>query len=322
MKFNYTLLVKYLFDSLSEEELCALLRWRNESISNEQLFDTLIKLRINLKFKACDTSERTLYALAKVNEKLQQKQPYYKIKRFARYAAILLVLFSLSFGILDLLPKKTPDTSIRVEQGETIKKLNLKDGTVVWLNEGATLKIPPDFSASKRYVSLKGEAYFDVKENKEVPFFVDASSMQVKVTGTSFSLNNRIDEGDVETVLVTGKVFLLNKEGEKVYDMFPGEKVVYTPNQNEYVVKTVDTNVSTAWHLNQLTFENSTLREIVNKLSLIYDVNINLESKRLADRKYRCVINRDETLEEVLGILKYLAPISYKIEGDEVFIYE
>ena len=69
-----------------------------------------------------------------------------------------------------------------------------------------------------------------------------------------------------------------------------------------------------------MTFENSTLREIVNKLSMIYDVNINLESKELADRRYRCVINREETLEEVLDILKLLAPINYRIDENEVFI--
>ncbi|MDD3064192.1 MAG: FecR family protein, partial [Massilibacteroides sp.] len=209
-----------------------------------------------------------------------------------------------------------------VQQGESIKKFNLSDGTVVWLNEASTIKIPKSFSKNKRRIELEGEAYFDVKKNQHSPFIADVSSMKVKVLGTSFNLKNKKKSGVVETILVTGKVVLLDKKGKPVYDMFPGEKVTYSLNNNEYSVRTIDTNVSTAWHLNQLTFENSTLREIVNKLSLIYDVNINLESKKLADRKYRCVINRDETLEQVLDILSYLAPIQYKIEGDEIFIYE
>lgn len=97
---------------------------------------------------------------------------------------------------------------------------------------------------------------------------------------------------------------------------------MYNSDVNQYTVSSVDTNTITAWHLGQITFENVTLREIVNKLGLIYDVNINLESKKLADRRYRCVINHEESLKEVLDILAYLAPISYRIEGNEVFITE
>ena len=104
--------------------------------------------------------------------------------------------------------------------------------------------------------------------------------------------------------------------------MSPGERVSYDSETNQFTIKTVDANTLTAWHLDQITFENATLREIVNKLSLIYDVNINLESKRLAERRYRYVINREETLKEVLDILSYLAPIKYRIEDNEVFIAE
>ena len=35
-----------------------------------------------------------------------------------------------------------------------------------------------------------------------------------------------------------------------------------------------------------------------------------------------CVINEDESLPDILKLLKYLAPIQYRIEGKEIFIYE
>jgi ferric-dicitrate binding protein FerR (iron transport regulator) len=126
----------------------------------------------------------------------------------------------------------------------------------------------------------------------------------------------------VETILASGKVVLQDNRKEDVYEMSPGEKVVFNAENNSYSVSTVDVNTLTSWHLDQIKFENATLREIVNKLSLIYDVNINLESKKLADRRYRYVINREESLKEVLDILSYLAPIHYRIEGNEVFITE
>lgn len=322
MDSDYTLIIKYLIEDLTESEMEALLRWRNESSSNEEFFSTLMKLRLNHKYREVNAPDRTLYALRKINKQLGKRQSRGFIRSAIRYAAVILLLLSFSFGVANYFSDQQPDVSITVASGESIKKFTLSDGTVVWLNENSTLKIPHNFSSQKRTIKLEGEAYFDVKKNVSSPFLVDVYSMKVKVVGTSFNLKNETGSGIIETILVSGKVLLLDKKNKPVYDMFPGEKVLYSADRNEFMVKTVDTNVSTAWHLNQLRFENTTLREIVNKLSLIYDVNINLESKKLADRKYRCVINRDETLEQVLDILSYLAPIKYKIEGDEVFIYE
>lgn len=127
---------------------------------------------------------------------------------------------------------------------------------------------------------------------------------------------------NVETVLARGKVALLDKQWNPILDMSPGEKVTYDNNKNEYATEVVDVNVCTAWRLNQFVFENVTLREIVNQLSVKFNVNINLESTKLAQRKFRCVINEDESLPDILKLLKYLAPIQYRIEGKEIFIYE
>lgn len=146
--------------------------------------------------------------------------------------------------------------------------------------------------------------------------------MNIKVLGTAFNVKTDEKRQNVETVLTRGKVALLDKQWNAVLDMSPGEKVTYNSNKNEYTTEVVDVNICTAWRLNQFVFENVTLREIVNQLSVKFNVNINLESTKLARRKFRCVINEDESLPDILKLLKYLAPIQYRIEGKEVFIYE
>lgn len=143
-----------------------------------------------------------------------------------------------------------------------------------------------------------------------------------KVLGTAFNVKTDEKHQNVETVLARGKVALLDKQWNPILDMSPGEKVTYDNNKNEYATEVVDVNVCTAWRLNQFVFENVTLREIVNQLSVKFNVNINLESTKLAQRKFRCVINEDESLPDILKLLKYLAPIQYRIEGKEIFIYE
>lgn len=52
------------------------------------------------------------------------------------------------------------------------------------------------------------------------------------------------------------------------------------------------------------------------------NLNVNIESSRLAQRRFRCVINEDERLPDVLEQLCYLAPITYRIESSEIYISE
>ena len=238
-----------------------------------------------------------------------------------RYAAVILLLVSFSYVGWDYL---RPDNyvTITVKQGEDVKKIMLADGSAVWLKGGASLKIPEAFAENSRKLSLQGEAFFDVAKNAQSPLYVSTNYVNIKVLGTAFNVKTDEKHQNVETVLARGKVALFDKQWKAVLDMSPGEKVTYNNYKNEYATEFVDVNICTAWRLNQFVFENVTLREIVNQLAVKFNVNINLESSKLAQRKFRCVINEDESLSDILKLLKFLAPIQYRIEGSEIFIYE
>lgn len=295
--------------------------WRALSSENQQLFSEVSKLRLHGEYKRRNTIPETVKALSRVQETIRGRAIRYRVLRVSRYAAAIALVVSLSiFGWTWLTAEKY--TTITVTENESVKRVDLPDGSKVWLSAFSELQVPRSFSSSRRRVGLKGKAYFDIDKDPRSPFLVTSPYMNVKVTGTSFNLLVDEENRQVETILVSGRVMLQDHRGKDILEMSPGEKVMYAVGDDNYVVSTVDVNTLTSWHLDQITFEDATLREIVNKLSLIYGVNINLESKRLADRRYRYVINREETLEEVLDILGYLAPIHYRIEGDEVFITE
>lgn len=321
MDSGFSILIKYLSEPLSATERQELEEWRRLSSENQQLFSEVSKLRLLNEFSRQNNVPETALALTEVRKRIQHRVLPYPLRNIIKYAAAVIIFVSLSiFGLIRLGGEDY--TVISVAENESIKKIRLDDGTLVWLSASSELRIPESFSTSDREVSLKGKAYFDVQRDPESPFRVTSRYLNVKVTGTSFDLLVEDEGRHVETILVSGKVILQNSRKKDIFEMSPGEKVVYEAESNHYTVSTVDVNTLTSWHLDQITFENATLREIVNKLSLIYDVNINLESKKLADHRYRYVINREETLKEVLDILSYLAPIHYRIEGNEVFITE
>lgn len=308
MDFDYKLLAKYLIDTLSPEEMGKVQEWRVLSIDNEYVFSKLVELRISGKFTQYNTSEHIEKALEGLNAKINSRRRFQIFHSVMRYAAVILLLVSFSYVGWDYL---RPDNyvTITVKQGEDVKKIMLADGSAVWLKGGASLKIPEAFAENSRKLSLQR------MHNLHYMF-------RRKVLGTAFNVKTDEKHQNVETVLARGKVALFDKQWKAVLDMSPGEKVTYNNYKNEYATEFVDVNICTAWRLNQFVFENVTLREIVNQLSVKFNVNINLESSKLAQRKFRCVINEDESLSDILKLLKFLAPIQYRIEGSEIFIYE
>lgn len=305
MDFDYRLLAKYLTGMLSPEEMKQVEEWRELSIDNEEVFSELMKLRVSWKFTQYNTPEHIEEALNGLNAKINSRRRFQILRSVMRYAAVILLLVSFSYVGWGYL-KPDNCVTIRVEQGEDVKKIVLADGSAVWLKEGSSLRIPEVFA----------------ENNRKYPLYVSTNYVNIKVLGTAFNVKTDEKHQNVETVLARGKVALLDKQWNPILDMSPGEKVTYDNNKNEYATEVVDVNVCTAWRLNQFVFENVTLREIVNQLSVKFNVNINLESTKLAQRKFRCVINEDESLPDILKLLKYLAPIQYRIEGKEIFIYE
>lgn len=321
MDFDYGLLAKYLADNISPDEMGEVVDWSNLSSENKKIFSEVMCLRASWDVMHYSDAAHIDHALEKLNvriDRLSYKRLLYKV---IQYAAVIVVLLSFSYGGYEYFrPEK--QISITVKSGEDVKKVILADGTSVWLRGGATLKYPESFSDKNRQVSLQGEAFFDVTKNVESLFSVSTDYMHVRVKGTSFDVKVDAANKKVETVLVTGKIDLLDIAWNKILDVSPGEKVTYDQSKNEYTMEAVDTNIYTAWRLNQFVFENATLREIANKLSVKFNVNINIQSSILAQRKFRCVINEDESLPDILKLLTFLTPIRYRIEGKEIFIYE
>lgn len=322
MEHSFTLIIKYLSGhSLSPEEKKLLLDWQALSSENASIFSEIKKLRLLTEYNRYNTDEQKEMAFSSLQARISHQSRTVRLRNLLKYAVSILLVISLSMFGWEFF-NTIKYTTIATTPNETVKKVQLIDGSTVWLSGTSELRIPKSYSSTHREVLLKGKAFFDIHKDSISPFLVASRYTQIKVMGTSFDLTMNNDGKDVETILVSGKVMIQNSRKQNIFEVTPGEKVIYNAEQNKYTVELVDANTLTAWHLDQITFDNTTLREIVNKLSLIYDVNINLESKQIANRRFRCVINREESLKEVLDILSYLAPIKYRIEEDEVFITE
>jgi len=199
--------------------------------------------------------------------------------------------------------------------------IKLSDGTQVWLNSESQLKYPVNFIEGKtRIVELVyGEAYFDVSpstNHKGAKFKVINDAQVVEVLGTEFNIKAYKDEANIYTTLVEGKVEII----------MPNLKQILKPNQQSKVdtlndtlsVAIVDVKDVTSWKNGVFSFKNKPLKEIMKVLSRWYDVEVVFENKELETVKFKGIIEKDQSIEEILFIMKSSAVNDYTIKNKTI----
>ena len=212
----------------------------------------------------------------------------------------------------------------------------LSDGSTVWLNAGSKLSYPDVFTGDKREVTLEGEGFFDIARHVDMPFFVHAGKITIKVLGTRFDVKAYRGDAAVSTTLISGKVqVMMDGEPDKKIVLSPSEKLtVMNPvpeaeaaqpmagNALRYQVQGVpkagdDSLPETAWVENRLVLSNETFEDVARVLERRYDVQIEIADAQLKEEHVSGVFER-ETIQQVLDILRATTKFKYSIEGKKV----
>ncbi|MBN1950962.1 MAG: DUF4974 domain-containing protein [Bacteroidales bacterium] len=195
-------------------------------------------------------------------------------------------------------------------------RLELSDGSVVWLNHGSSLRFPLAFTGKERTVYLEGEAYFDVDADMYRPFIVRAGDMQFRATGTSFNIMAYPEENLVELTLEEGKVklqkILSDRTLKNFLELDPGQQARYYPEKNRIDFEDVDPANYVSWKDGKLVMINDPLSRIARKLERWYNVEIDFTSEEMGYIRYSGTFT-DETLSQVLNLMELATPIDYTI---------
>jgi ferric-dicitrate binding protein FerR (iron transport regulator) len=204
----------------------------------------------------------------------------------------------------------------------SVSQMVLPDNSIVYLNAGSQLKYTVEGIKGKREVFLDGEAWFDVTKNEKKPFVVHTPFYDVNVLGTQFNVKAYKNDAEITTTLEEGSVQVTSSENFKLAEttvLEPGEQLVYDTQKKTINVKEVETRMFTAWKDNKLIFINMNLKELFVLLERKYGVDIEVTNDLILDYHYDGTI-KDETILEVLDLLKETLPVKYKIEGQTIFI--
>ena len=313
------LLPGYLSDDITDKDRAVVVEWLMESAENEILFNEIKTAWEAIPVLNEMEQFNSFEALRKVNLKLPSANSRRWWNTLQRIAAILLIPLLVYSGYLTFKYHAKSNEQIVMQtvtsrQG-IITRLTLADGSKVWLNSGSELQFPIRFDSDKREVHLKGEAFFEVTKNENQPFRVNANDLKVEVLGTSFNVVNFDDEIQSEVVLVTGKVQLSseNRDGNKKFGFLnPGQRAVYVKGEQKILKNEVEVDKYIAWRDGTLIFRDDPMEEVAKRLSRWFNVEIAFTDPEIRSYIYKATF-RDESLIQVLNLLKLSGPIDYRI---------
>lgn len=144
-------------------------------------------------------------------------------------------------------------------------KIQLADGTRVWLNAASSITYPTAFNNNTREVNTTGEVYFEVARDKSKPFIVKSETQIVTVLGTSFNINAYSNEPVFKTTLLDGVINVNNQLIE------PGQAYV----NGKVSITNVQQDI--AWKSGIFNFEGQDLKAIMRQIERWYDVQVKYE---------------------------------------------
>lgn len=323
------LIDKFYKGECTEAEVRQVLSWFKNHQEGEKNIEALWNSYAAVENSSVHDPYKTLMAIRQRVGTRNLNSQYYILKtQWCRVAAILVFAFMLPLLIVTT---EKPKTSYAPLVKHYITKENpagrkstiqLPDGTVVNLNAESSITFLEDFTDSIRQVSLVGEAFFDVAENRERPFIVSSAGIDTRALGTSFNVKAYEEDQHVQVVLASGTVKVTQSQEKNCEEVIlrPGEKALVGKQTNTIHKQQADLHTTLAWKDNLLVFHQASSEKVFATLERWYGVKI-IFSENFSGDSWRFTGEfKDENLENVLLSISYIKEFKYQINNKAVTI--
>lgn len=199
-------------------------------------------------------------------------------------------------------------------------QLVLSDGSKVWLNAASSLRFPASFKGNERKVFLTGEGYFEIAENKSMPFKVDVANKGViEVLGTHFNVMSYSDEEIISATLLKGSIRMESKKSNTIINLMPGQQAQLNDKGSLLLNHTPDIDAIMAWKNEKFVFQNLQLKAIMRQLERWYDIKVTYNNI-ISNDEYTGIISRKVNISEILKFLGSTGSDKFQIQGKQVIV--
>lgn len=317
--------------------------WMRESDENKSYVESIRNIWLasaQLNTEGTSSTEKNI----SISKQYPPSTNTRRLNQFLKIAAVFLLLIATGVILLKQFSGNTslPNHNIVVEATLGSRAFTtLPDGTKVWLNSGTKLYYDANYNSKTREVKLTGEAYFSVVTNPEKPFVVKAGNLNIKALGTKFNVKAYPEDGSIITTLEHGKVIIEGKDKtdkeftvamkpKETVTYFEKEKAVVTTDNSQIseelaekdenlatvpikITEEVKTELFTSWKDQRWVIEKQKLGNLARDFERRYNIRINFTSDSIKQFHFSGSFE-NETIEQIMVIMRHTIPIKYKIE--------
>lgn len=311
------LIAAYLSGNAEPEVAMNLEEWRLASPENEAYFNAAEKAFSLSGIPNAFKEPNVEAAWEKVHKHINNEAkiiPFQNKKTYLRIAASVMLVAGLS-ALLFFYFKNTsaPAKEYIADKGE--KTVKLDDQTEIKLLQDAQLSISENFGKTNRTVKLKGNAYFSVTHQTELPFTIDAGKVYIKDIGTKFNVRFSPDTDTVFVNVDEGVVLLFDSLGAEL-EIKATERALYIKSKKQIITAN---HASGAEKQTPLIFSNERLQDVINQLNVRFHVSVSLANSKLKDCRITTRF-QNEDLETILSVICETLGLNYTQTSDGYII--
>lgn len=277
-------LIAYYEQTLNASEQLEVEQWIAESAEHKKTYEDTIRIWESSRINSSYALYNKELAWQKLQQQLAEKPVATPEKAkliFPNWRKGLAVAASIAALVVLFLFINNPSKPEQFTAQKEHRTIELKDESKVTLYEEAELMVAGDFNKKTRTVTLKGNAYFDIAKNREKPFIIHNSGMDVEVLGTSFTIQQGVD---FNTVFVhSGKVKA--SAGNQSVVATAQQKIVKDNRNNLLRVLPFDNTINEALHTQIIKIKDMRVDSLAQMLENLYNIELQLapgiESKKV-----------------------------------------
>lgn len=319
------LLLRVIENKADDSEKALFTKWYNKSAENALLFDQLKKAwelssfdehSIEANWQQVVNKVRIGYNVPDFIElpEVQRARKTIGLKLLLRVAAAVVLVVGLFF-LFKSIGFSSEQLIVSGNDQKNNEPYQMADGSLVYLNGNAEISFSKHFGTKNRNLTLKGEAFFEVHRNENLPFQITTNETTTRVLGTSFNVFSD-EKGNVKVSVVKGLVEFSSQK-ENSTKLHAGEQGTYLPETAGIKKEVINDPNFQSWKTGILIFEETQLSEAFEILNRYYGKVFLFEGENQTKTNITTEFD-NQSIEDVLEELNLLLNTKIKFKNDTI----
>jgi len=285
----------------------------------DQWYDTYEQREVNLDENKRQQLADDIFDHVRGRIGHKQNTRVFRLSPVWRVAAAVLLVSTLAFGGLVIMRQQYSSADLHASNtgDREQRSILLPDGSEVVLQHDSKISWSGDFKTGPRELELvEGAAFFKIAHNSARPFTLKLPDhLQIRVLGTSFSVNAYSNEQYISVKMKTGRV-ALRKNNQLLGVLLRGQQLQFDRQAYTATIKAEPVPER------PIIFDHTSLTQVAAKLENEYDVHIEVPEDRYS-RSVKCsgAFNSRQDVREILQAVCLLHNFSLHTSPDhQIFI--